>query len=295
MGMDPASFAADTLARAGLTRDGRTGHVHPPLAKGLPGWFWGFLPGPPPETTHHAKVIGYRFAKGKRRVPTLRNSEDLDRAWAWHLARIPERGPHNLVPLLPPVIARAVWAWPLPPDRRDWPEGAEPGGYRTTPPDLDNLKKVLFDALALRGFLVNDSHVAADGGSQKRWCLPGEQPGILVFARTLGNARDEGPMPQPGAADAPWHVLPAPWFLDLDVAAANRDRPRNGLPPLAAPAHVAVKRTHRLMPDPAYDAEAAGLEVGPAPDPADERPTDDTPPARAGRVRRRPNHGGKTR
>lgn len=48
--------------------------------------------------------------------------------------------------------------------------------------DEDKLRRNALDALTQSGLILDDALVM-DGRSPKRWCLPGERPGVIIVAR----------------------------------------------------------------------------------------------------------------
>jgi hypothetical protein len=208
MGLSPRSLSAEVLAAAGYTK-GANGRARPKLRPSLEGYAWWWLPGDPPTCTHHAKkiVAGH----------LLLNDPKLKAAWEWYLLRVPERS--ELIPLRPPYCLRAEFRWALPLDVHRWPDDATYGGFHQEKPDLDNSKKVLADVLELRGWLVDDSMVAKDSGSEKRWCQPGQRPGVMVYVRTLAGPNDSGAPIYPAPGEPQNQIHPAPWIEQRDYAA----------------------------------------------------------------------------
>jgi Holliday junction resolvase RusA-like endonuclease len=211
MGIPSRTLSRQQLASAGLQRLA-SGHVRKQLRHCLAGYAWWRLDGAPPTVTHHDKRIEQRGGH-----QTLVDSPKLQAARRWYLDRLPERA--ELVPLRPPYALRVEWRWALPADRDAWPDHALPGSYHQEKPDLDNLMKLVKDLLALRGWLVDDAMVAKDGGSEKRWCREGEQPGVTIFARTLASPADSGATIRPAPGEKPNTLHVAPWTTDADVAA----------------------------------------------------------------------------
>lgn len=206
MGMDPRKLSTDLIHRAGLRRV--NGRLLGKLKPALEGYVWFNLTGVPPTVTHHDKEIAGNH---------LIDSRALKTAKEWYRARILER--IDLVPLDPTfgVVARFEFRWCLPLDTRKWPALAQYGGYYHPKPDLDNLIKVPKDVLVERGWLVNDAHVVKDGGSEKRWCWPHEQPGVRIYLRSLARPDDSGATIHPAPGEKPGVLYPAPWKVAADV------------------------------------------------------------------------------
>ena len=67
------------------------------------------------------------------------------------------------------------------PDRTmDWPTRAE-GTYAHG--DEDKLRRNVLDALTQSG-LIRDDALVIGGSTLKRWCQPGEQPGVTIIVRS---------------------------------------------------------------------------------------------------------------
>ncbi|HWE97563.1 MAG TPA: RusA family crossover junction endodeoxyribonuclease [Tepidisphaeraceae bacterium] len=218
MGLNPRMLSKEVLASAGIHKLA-SGRVRRKLKPALDGYVMFHLVGEPPTATHHDKTIAFRAGR-----QCLVDSPKLQLARRWYLDRIPERS--ELVPLNPRfgIVARFEFRWSLPLDTNKWPALATYGGYRHEKPDLDNLKKVVLDVLGERGWVVDDSHVTKDGGSEKRWCHPHEKPGVKIYLRSLARHDDSGAtiLPAPGEPAGTLH--PAPWVIAADVAACHKSQ-----------------------------------------------------------------------
>lgn len=218
MGMNPRTLSKEVLASAGVHKLA-SGRVRRKLMPALDGYVMFQLVGEPPTATHHDKTITFRAGR-----QCLADSPKLQLARRWYLDRIPERS--ELVPLNPRygVVARFEFRWSLPLDTNKWRPLATYGGYRHEKPDLDNLKKVVLDVLGERGWLVDDSHVVKDGGSEKRWCHPHEKPGVKIFLRSLARHDDSGATIQLAPGEAAGVLHPAPWVMANDRLACELSR-----------------------------------------------------------------------
>jgi Holliday junction resolvase RusA-like endonuclease len=191
-----------TRKKMGLSYVGS--HMRPKLAPAVEGMVAFELDGVPPTTTHHDKDLGWRFGKGGKRIPTIRDSEALKRARGWYEERIKER--QELVPIRGPIVAHVVFYWPLPNDP-DPAAGEVDGGFCQRKPDRDNAVKALFDVLALRGFLERDEQITA-GPITKRWTA--SNPGVSVTLRTLLGAHDPMQLIPFPADSRAGQVIPVP-------------------------------------------------------------------------------------
>jgi Holliday junction resolvase RusA-like endonuclease len=127
-----------------------------------------FMPMVPPTVTAQQREI--RVVKGK---PVVYDTAEISAARAkleGHLA------PHApAAPLDGPVRLIAKWCWPC----EGTPHGD--GEWRSTKPDVDNITKMLNDAMEKLGFFTNDSRVAS-GVTEKFWAAV---PGIYVRIEEL--------------------------------------------------------------------------------------------------------------
>lgn len=125
-----------------------------------------FIPMIPPTVTHQEQKIGVRGSK-----PFVYEDERLRAARAKlrdHLAgRRPER------PLRGAVQLVVKWCFP---------RGRHPNGqYRDTPPDTDNLQKLLKDVMTALHYWRDDAQVASET-CEKFWA---EIPGLYIFASEI--------------------------------------------------------------------------------------------------------------
>lgn len=159
------------------------GRARVKLAEPVSGWVQMLLPGAPPTTTHHDKKLrpignwkAGRGGKGGGRM-TLADSAELVAARRWYEMRIAERA--VLVPIAPPIIAFVVFYYPM-------IEGVEEGDFCVRKPDRENAVKTLFDVLAQRGWVEDDSQISA-GPIEKRHS---RNPRVEIVLRTLTGKSD---------------------------------------------------------------------------------------------------------
>lgn len=127
-----------------------------------------FLPMQPPTVTHQEKKV--HVVNGK---PVFYEPAELKAArqkLMAHLAKyIPERRLSGAVRL------SVSWLFPC-------GDAHQPGEYRITKPDTDNLQKLLKDCMTAAGFWTDDAQVAMEQ-VQKRW---NDIPGIFIAAEEMG-------------------------------------------------------------------------------------------------------------
>lgn len=182
MGLDPRKLPRPLREKLGIKLMGSGARM--PLAPAQPAIVWLRFNGPPPTATHHDKRIQRR---GERSM--LVNNPALRAAHAYYARQIPQRP--VLVPVKGPVIASVEFRFQIPPRparRCGDPAFPAPHMPHTAKPDRDNAAKVLFDELALAGFIDDDAEVFA-GPITKWWAAPGEE-GVDVWLRTWLGAID---------------------------------------------------------------------------------------------------------
>jgi Holliday junction resolvase RusA-like endonuclease len=256
MGIDPRKLPKELRDQLGIQL-GAGGHVQPKLMPALPAYASFLFKGDPPRATHHAKQLARRGTK-----TVMVNSPELEAAWAYYLSRIPER--RELVPIAGPITADVTFHFEI---RDEQGADVRPGAPMGRKPDRDNACKVLFDALAERGWIANDSHVT-DGPIRKRWAAPGNGR-VMVYLRTLSGPADRGDLILP---PNPFELFPVPWLVAEDVAIAARQpnppgsskRPRRKSPGRPKLSSVVV------MPERANGHPANG-NGHPSPEPANGR------------------------
>lgn len=124
-----------------------------------------FLPGPPPTVTQQE----HGLAVNKRGKPFVYDTPDIKAARAYFRESL---APH--VPDVPLGSAGGVrlivkWCWPAGDRHRD-------GEYKTTPPDTDNLQKMLKDELTRLRYWKDDALVVSEV-VEKFWA---ERSGIFI-------------------------------------------------------------------------------------------------------------------
>jgi len=134
-----------------------------------------WMPCDPPTYTHHAKVLGRNFASGKANI---RDSDHL-------------RAAKTMIGLLVPANTGAAVAPPVELSIRARFRVEEPMDpavqWLTEKPDCDNLSKLIVDALAKAGWLIDDKHVSREI-IEKVAIGPGGVPGIEITLRTMTQA-----------------------------------------------------------------------------------------------------------
>jgi Holliday junction resolvase RusA-like endonuclease len=211
MGMDPRKLPKELRDKLGLTL-GAGGHAAPKVTSAVPGMIAFLFKGDPPRATHHAKKLERR---GTRTV--LVNSPELEAAWSYYLSQIPDR--RDYVAIAGPVAADVTFHFEI---RDEIGDDIRPGWPMRRKPDRDNAAKVLFDALAARGYLVDDCDVT-DGPIRKRWAEPGGGR-VLVYLRSMGSPNDGGQTLLLGPEQRVGEIYPVPWLTNDDV------RPRGPTP-----------------------------------------------------------------
>jgi len=147
-----------------------------------------------PRTKGSLKPIHIRGGKGRPCRVSL--TEDHEQATVWKKTMIRVLAPLSKVPALRhswpypgPVEVHAFYrferqatvlggvelAMPVPSHQTEWPTAMDIG-------DEDKLRRNLLDALTQSGLLADDRLVVG-GQNWKRWCLPGEQPGVFFVVR----------------------------------------------------------------------------------------------------------------
>ncbi len=144
-----------------------SGHARPKLAPPAAGLVWMAFFGDPPRTTHHDKRIVMRGGR-----PGLANSPALQAAHQYYARQIPPR--NILVPIQPPITAIVTFMFRVP--------GATEWTPWTDKPDRDNAAKVLFDELAIAGWIGDDKQVAF--GPISKWGVPPGFEGVNVVLYT---------------------------------------------------------------------------------------------------------------
>jgi Holliday junction resolvase RusA-like endonuclease len=147
------------------------GHMRPPLQKPVAGLVCFVFQGPPPTATHHAKSIAMRGDK-----VYMINNAVLCEAHNYYARQLPPR--QILTPIKGPLYADVTFWMPTP---AGLPELA--GMPCQEKPDRDNAVKVLFDELAIGGWIDRDEQIT-DGPIRKRWALP-QRSGVVVFLATI--------------------------------------------------------------------------------------------------------------
>ncbi|MDO5785690.1 MAG: RusA family crossover junction endodeoxyribonuclease [Eubacteriales bacterium] len=128
-----------------------------------------FMPMNPPTVTHQEQKTGIRNGKPFRYdPPELKAARSKLTA---HLAKhVPARKLDGALGL------KTTWLFPC-------GESHQPGEYRITKPDTDNLQKLLKDCMTAVGFWKDDAQVAVES-VQKRW---NDVPGIYITVTELSN------------------------------------------------------------------------------------------------------------
>jgi len=125
-----------------------------------------FLPMLPPTATHQEKQV--RVVRGK---PVFYDPPEVAAARSKLTAHLAGHSPEK--PLEGALRLVAKWCFP----RGNHADGA----YRATPPDTDNLQKLLKDCMTAVGFWKDDAQVASEI-VEKFWA---EVPGIFIAVETL--------------------------------------------------------------------------------------------------------------
>lgn len=201
------------------------GHLRPPLLPARAALVGFHFRGNPPTATHHDKQLVVRSGK-----PRMINSAALAEAHAYYSRQLPAR--KAMIPLLGPVLADVSFFFELP-EKPDAAGGEKPGWPCQRKPDRDNAVKVLFDELALAGYLAADEQIT-DGPIRKRWAVA-SGGGVVVLLRTIGLAQDD--------------LIFTPEEIG-DAAQAHGEllKPdKHGNAPVPPPSPVAILRAHERM------------------------------------------------
>lgn len=126
-----------------------------------------FMPMIPPTATHQEKRV--RVVKGK---PVFYDPPEVLAARSKLTAHLAGHSPARR--LSGAVRLMVKWCFPLCGGHYD-------GEYRTSPPDTDNLNKLLKDCMGAAGFWTDDAQVASEI-CEKFWA---EVPGIYVCAEEI--------------------------------------------------------------------------------------------------------------
>lgn len=133
-----------------------------------------FMPMRPPTATHQEKQI--KVVKGK---PVFYDPPEVMAARSKLTAHLAGHRPER--PLVGAVRLMAKWCFPLCGDHYD-------GEYRISPPDTDNLNKLLKDCMTAVGFWKDDAQVASEL-CEKFWA---KVPGIYILLERLrGKSRND--------------------------------------------------------------------------------------------------------
>lgn len=130
-----------------------------------------FMPMVPPTATHQEQKVR-SVRRGNKMVPQYYDPPDLADARAKLTAHLSQHRPAN--PLEGPVGLTVKWCFPAGCAHSD-------GEWRITPPDTDNLQKLLKDCMTRLGFWQDDAQVCWDI-SMKVWA---KLPGIYIGAVEL--------------------------------------------------------------------------------------------------------------
>lgn len=126
-----------------------------------------FMPMIPPTVTHQEKKV--RVVKGK---PVFYEPAELKAARAKLMAHLGKHKPDHR--MSGAVELSVAWLFPC-------GDAHEPGEYRITKPDTDNLQKLLKDCMTAVGFWSDDAQVAMEH-VEKRW---NDVPGIYITAKEI--------------------------------------------------------------------------------------------------------------
>lgn len=139
-------------------------------------FFLNFEPGPP-TVTHQEKKV--RVANGR---PVFYEPPSLKEARALLAAKVKPFAPPE--PWDCPVMLCISWRFRIPASRR-----AVPGAgwvWKTTRPDLDNLRKLLQDVMTDCGFWKDDALLCSVVEEKKEYRAD-QKHGILVSVTSLGD------------------------------------------------------------------------------------------------------------
>lgn len=123
----------------------------------------------PPTVTHQEKQV--RVLNGK---PVFYEPQELKAARGLLLGSLLKYKPEKPFP----AGVRLAVKWLFPPGRH------EPGSYRTTRPDTDNLQKLLKDCMTQAGFWKDDAQVASEL-VEKLWAEDEMHTGIYIRLEEL--------------------------------------------------------------------------------------------------------------
>lgn len=131
-----------------------------------------FMPMDPPTVTHQEHKVAVHNGK-----PRFYEPAELKAARAKLTAHLTKHKPEQK--LNGALGMKTTWLFPC---------GAsyQPGEYRITKPDTDNLQKLLKDCMTTVGFWKDDAQVAVEC-VQKRW---NDVPGIYIAVKELDNGHE---------------------------------------------------------------------------------------------------------
>lgn len=104
----------------------------------------------PPTVTHQDKELGWRTGKGGKRIPTLRDSENLAGAIDTYDVALMTHAQRPASPMAGDLRLRVIFCWPGSPTKIE---------LLPQKPDFDNAGKTLADALARAGYIVDDKMI----------------------------------------------------------------------------------------------------------------------------------------
>lgn len=120
----------------------------------------------PPTVTHQEKQVTVRNGK-----PVFYEPPELQKARSQLMAHLMKHRPKE--PLTGGIMLTVKWLFP---------KGSHADGeYRITPPDTDNLNKLLKDCMTVAGFWKDDAQVASEH-IEKFWA---ETTGIYIRLEVL--------------------------------------------------------------------------------------------------------------
>lgn len=153
-----------------------------------------FVPGRA-RTKGSLKPVHIKVAPGRCRV-SLTESGEESTAWKRTMIQAIKKQVAPAEPYADPVQVHSFFRFArtlsLRADAKEgevWPTHNTPWPTADDIGDEDKLRRNLLDALT-QSSLIADDDLVIGGSNYKRWCLPGETPGVLVVVREAPRSSD---------------------------------------------------------------------------------------------------------